>query len=271
MQIHAVFDMSGATELLRHELPRAVPYIEAAALTSMAKRIQAEIKGGPGVGGRGVLDEVFDRPTEFTRRGFFMKPATKSSPVAEIFVPESEDSRGQNTREFLQPGVQPRMRRKQRRHENLLTKAGWLPPGWVTIPGKRMELDKHGNLPGSIYRQIVNVLQVKKAETIRARSVYAASVKRAARMGVDNEFFAVPPGANTMAKGGGWLPPGVYRRKGPKGAYLIQYLKFVKKADYKQRLDIDKVAKDVIAKEGQAIFDASANQVLSRFIERARR
>lgn len=271
MQIHAVFDMSAATDLLRTELPRAVPYVEAAALSEMAKRIQAEIKGGPGAGGRGVIDEVFDRPTEFTRRGFFMKPATKASPVAEIFVPDSPNERGIGSREYMRPGTEKQMRRKQRRHEALLSKMGVMPPGWVTVPGKRMKLDRHGNLPGSIYKQIVNVLQLKKIETVRARNVYAASVRRSARMGVENEFFAVSPGANTMAKGGGWLPPGVYRRTGPKGDNLIQYLKFVKKADYKQRLDLDKVASEVIAKEGQAVFDKASSQVLSRFIARARR
>jgi hypothetical protein len=266
MKIGVVFDMSGATDLMRQELPRAVPYIEAAALTGMAKRIQAEIKGGPGAGGRGVLDEVFDRPTQFTKRGFFMKPATKAEPVAEVFVPDSADGRGQGAREYLQPGVQDNMRRKQRRHEYLLTKAGWLPVGWVTIPGKRMKVDGHGNLPGSIYRQIVNVLQVKKAETVRARNVYAASQRRATKMGTDSEFFAVAPGANTMGSGGSWLPPGVYRRTGLGGKNLIQYLKFVKKADYKQRLDLNKVAQDVIKANGQAIFDQSTNQVITRFI-----
>lgn len=271
MQIHAVFDMSGATKLLREELPRAAPYIEAAALTGMAKRLQAEIKGGPGAGGRGVLDEVFDRPTQFTKRGFFMKPATKAQPVAEVFVPDSTDQRGQNTREYLQPGVQPNMRRKQRRHEYLLTKAGHLPAGWVTIPGKKMKTDSHGNLPGGIYRQIVNVLQVKKAETVRARNVYAASQRRSARMGTDSEFFAVPPGANRSGTGGSWLPPGVYRRTGQGGKNLIQYLKFVKKADYKQRLDLKSVAQEVIAKNGQSIFDQSVNQVVGRFIAKAAR
>jgi hypothetical protein len=270
MQVLAVFDMSGATDLLRHELPRAVPYIEAAALTLMARRIQSELKGGPGVAGRGVLDEVFDRPTEFTRRGFFMKPATKASPVAEVFVPDSPDATGRGTREYMQPGVQSSMRRKQRRHENLLTKAGWLPAGWVTIPGKRMKLDAHGNLPGSIYRQIVNVLQVKRAETNRARAVYAASVRRTARMGVASEFFAVSPGSNTLAKGGGWLPPGVYRRTGPRGDNLVQYLKFVRKADYTQRLDLPKVANEVIAKHGQQMFDQAAQQVIGRFISRVK-
>jgi hypothetical protein len=47
---------------------------------------------------------------------------------------------------------------------------------------------------------------------------------------------------------------------------LIQYLKFVKKADYKQRLDLNKVAQDVIKANGQAIFDQSTNQVITRFI-----
>jgi hypothetical protein len=69
-----------------------------------------------------------------------------------------------------------------------------------------------------------------------------------------------------MGRGGSWLPPGVYRRTGLGGKNLIQYLKFVKKADYKQRLDLNKVAQDVIKANGQAIFDQSTNQVITRFI-----
>jgi hypothetical protein len=99
-------------------------------------------------------------------------------------------------------------------------------------------LDGYGNMPGQYYRQIIRSLQLKTSVNKLAKPVSAQSMKRAAKMGVENEFFAVVPGANSLGRNGGWLPSGVYKRQGAGGRVLLQYLMFVRKASYKQRLDM---------------------------------
>jgi hypothetical protein len=127
----------------------------------------------------------------------------------------------------------------------------------VTVPGNKMPLDGYGNLAGSYYKQIINVLQLKvNTRYASGRAVSGASQKRATRMGVATEIFAVAPGTNALAKGGGWLPPGVYKHL--PGRQLLQMLKFVRRAKYSQRLDIEKIAATTVAKRLQTRWDEVA-------------
>jgi len=84
-------------------------------------------------------------------------------------------------------------------------------------------------------------------------------------MAVDNEFFSVKPGANNLAKGGGWLPPGVYKREGKGGHTLRQYLKFVKKASYKQRLDVLGEANKAVTTNLQRRWAESLQLIVEKF------
>ena len=88
------------------------------------------------------------------------------------------------------------------------------------------------------------------------RAVSGASQKRAQKMSVATEMFAVAPGLNSMAKGGGWLPPGVYKHL--PGRRLLQMLKFVRKASYSKRLDVDAVVKKAVDTNLQRRWDEAA-------------
>jgi hypothetical protein len=180
-------------------------------------------------------------------------------------VPDSADKSGAARREYLQPGVAGSQRRRQKRSELLLTRAGYLPAGWVTRPGKAAVLNAEGNLPAPVYKQIVNVLQLKRVESKTARGISERSQKRAKKMGVDTEWFAVKPGKNALAKGGGWLPPGVYRRTGSKGETMEQILMFVRKAAYRPRLDFAGTVREYVVKNAQAAWNASASSVFQKF------
>ncbi len=264
LKINITADISGALRLVNEELPKALPYVQASLLTGMAKRIQERVKA--------ELPKSFDRPTPFTVRGVFVKSASKTAPVAEVYFPESEENRGQAKREYIRPGALGTSSRRQKRTEYLLSKTGFLPYGWVTTPGTSAEkhgyMDAYGNVKPRIYAQIVNVLQIKRADSARARSISAASQKRAQRMGVDAEFFAVAPGRNKLGRGGAWLPPGVYKRTGPKGDKLHQVLKFVSRAAYTSRIDLEALARDEVRQNLQTEFDAAFSTVKARFAAR---
>lgn len=264
VKIDCKIDISEALELVQRQLPAAVPYVKATFLTNAATGVQGAIKK--------QMPVAFDRPTPFTVRSVWVKPAQKSTPKAEVYFPESAANSGKSRREYIRPGTEGASARAQKRSEMLLVKAGVLPSGWVTVPGgyaMRSLLDGFGNMKGQYYRQIIRNLQLKTRETRLAKPVSMASTKRAARMGVENEFFAVTPGKNNLAKGGGWLPPGVYRRTGKGGRELLQYLKFVRKAAYRPRLEVQRIARADVAAHANAHFSAAWSAVIGRFAAKA--
>lgn len=257
-------DASEALELVQRQLPAAMPYVKASFLTGLAGNVQKKLTA--------QLPIAFDRPTPFTQRSVFTKGATKTRPLSEVYFPDSGANSGKERREYIRPGAQGANARSQKRSEMLLVKAGVLPFGWVTVPGgyaMRTLLDGFGNMKGQYYRQIVRNLQLKTAVSRMAKPVSAPSVKRAARMGVENEFFAVTPGKNSLAKGGGWLPPGVYKRSGKGGRTLQQYLKFVRKASYRPRLDVERIARAEVTATANTAFNTAWSSVIHRFAAKA--
>lgn len=221
-----------------------MPFAVAKTVTALAGDVQKRVVQ--------QLPKSFDRPTDFTLKGVYTKRAEKGNPVATVYFPQSDGTQGKSLREYIQPGAQGTSSRAQKKTEYLLTRMGYLPAGWVTVPGSftKARLDGFGNMPGSYYKQIIRGLFIKNTKG-PPKPLPAAAQRRAARMGVDSEFFAVAPGTNKLGKNAGYLPSGVYRRTGKGGAKLLQYLLFIKKAAYKQRLDFKGEALAAIQENGQ--------------------
>ena len=235
------------------EFRAMVPYVAANTLTELGRATQERMPT--------VLQRRFDRPTPYTLRSVRVDFANKTKLRSVVGFPDSEEASGKSKNEFMRPGALGTTSRRQKRSEFMLSQKGWLPPGWITVPGshaKRALLDAHGNIPGSVYKQMVNSLQIKKG----GKAVSKASQKRAARLGVANEFFAVAPGANTLGRNGGYLPAGVYRRTA-KG--LQQYLLFIKRASYEKRVDMRQVGIETAQQKGQAIVQAVFRDVQQKF------
>lgn len=254
-------DTGNAKALFGDELPKAMPYLKAAMLSMLAS------------GGRDAVRKQmpvdFDKPTSFTVRGVWFRGATKARVQADVYIPESQDAAGKAPREYLQPGVAGSPKRRQKRTEYLLSRMGFLPAGWVTTPGsstaKLGMIDGFGNLKGRIYAQVINVLQIKRADTKSARGISARSQARAKKMGVQTEWFAVQPGKNALGRKGSWLPPGVYRRAGRGGEDLQQILKFVRSAGYRPRLDFGGTVREYVEKNAQAAWTAATSSVFQKF------
>lgn len=260
MQITFEIQHRHLTDALDDAGKRQVPFLLAKMLTAVAQDVREHFKKR--------LPVVFDRPTPFTQQGVFFKRAEKKDLNADVYFPQSQEQSGRAQREYIRPGAQGG-RRNQKRTEYLLTGTGYLPPGWVTVPGSYFKgggkFDQYGNIPGAIYKQIINLLQIKKFDTPTARKTYTASQRRVAKMGVVDEFFAVGRGSNNLNKGGGWLPPGVYRRTGPGGRKLVQYLLFVPNAKYEIRLDVEKEAEVAVHKNLNARWDEAVEDLRNRF------
>jgi len=252
-------DYKQVTESLSDLAQRQVPFVVAKTLTALAGDAREHLVKR--------LPMVFDRPTPFTQRGVFTKPAQKATLTAEVYFPESQEAQGRATREYMRPGAQGASARNQKKTEFLLTRMGYLPAGWVTTPGSfiaKGHLDGYGNMPGSYYKQIIRSLGIKNTKG-PPKPASGASQRRAARMGVEDEFFAITPGSNAQGKNGGWLPPGVWRRTGKGGSVLQQYLKFIRKASYKKRIDVLAEVKTAVDANVQRRWSESVQLVVEKF------
>ena len=261
MQISFKVDYKPLTKAFLEEMPRQLPFAAARTLTMLANDTRKALVK--------ELPIAFDRPTNFTLKGPTATKATKESQTSSVEVPKSEMNDGKSKNEHIRPGAKGASQRHQKKTEWLLTQLGVLPAGWVTVPGSTMKLDANGNLSGRTYRSIVNTLQLKvNTKYASSRGITGKSQARAKRLGVPVEMFAVVPGSNSLAKGGGWLPPGVYRHM--PGRKLQQMLKFVRQAKYEQRLDLDQIANEVIGQNLQTRFDESIALAMATAIKRAK-
>ena len=261
MEFHFKIDASRALELVERQLPSASAYVKSSFLTGVSKRVQSKM--------RVQLPVAFDRPTPFTVSGVWTKAATKSSPKASVYFPESRANAGKGTREYIRPGAEGAPARRQKKTEYLLSAMDILPRGWVTVPGSycARHLDGFGNMPGSYYKELIRGLRIKTTKG-PPKPMFKRSQKRADRMGVQYEFFAVSPGPNSLGRNGGYLPSGVYKRTGKNGRDLIQYLKFVRKASYRPRLDVVKIARAEVRATANAEFSKAWAGVIGRFAAR---
>lgn len=254
MQVRADIDARAATEGLNDMARHQVPFIVSKFLNLLGNAGERQLQTR--------LPQVFDRPTAFTMKGIFVKPATKATPEVEIYFPESSEAGGKGSREYIRPGADGAGARHQKKTEYLLARMGFLPPGWITLPGKAISLDGYGNMSGAYYKQIIRALGIKNTKG-PAKPVSAASGRRAARMGVASEFFAIAPGVNTLGRNGGNLPAGVYRRRGRHGERLEQYLRFARKASYKKRLNLELEAQHLIASSAQKCWDEAMGTAIA--------
>lgn len=253
MEFSFQVDFKDAAKALAVEAPKQVNFAMAKALTALGRDGRdAIIKAMP---------EVFDRPTGFTLRAPTFEKATPATQEARVYIKDSQDAAGKSINEHLRPEVFATPARHQKKTEFLLSRLNFLPAGWVTVPGNKMPQDANGNLPGSFYKQIVNVLQLKPGSRYASgKGVSARSQAKAKRFGVPVEIFCVAPGKNNRAKGGGWLPPGVYQHL--PGRKLRQMLKFVQKAGYTPLLDVEKIVTEAVTANAEKRWSESVDFAL---------
>lgn len=255
MKINVTVDVAAVVGALNDVAQRQVPYIAKTFVNNLAADAKRQIQNR--------LPQVFDRPKPFTTQGIFIRKADKAAnATAEVYFPDSSENSGKAAHEYIRPGALGASSRQQKKTEFLLTRMGYLPSGWVSVPGSRMPKDAWGNMPGRYYSQLIRGLRIKVTKG-PPKPMYASSAKRAARMNVDYEFFAIAPGTNNLGKHGGNLPAGVYQRTGRHGEKLVQYLVFRRRASYQKRLDLDKEAQHLLASSAKQRFDEAMQTAIA--------
>ena len=197
---------------------KQVAFATAVALTKTAQDIQTAEKR--------AMQEVFDRPTRYTLNSVYIKPATKQSLTAIVWL-KDDTSKGTPAAKYLLPQIEGGAR-VPKRFEVALQRAGVLAPGWFAVPGSGARLNQYGNMsPG----QIVQILSALQAHP----DAYSRSTKNSKKRN--------PRQAEYFASRGGQLPYGVWQRT---RTGVRPILIFVKQVSYKKTLDFFGVANRVI-------------------------
>lgn len=243
----------GFTQLEREQLPFVA--VQAANHTAFAVRRRWE----------GAMKQVFDRPTGLTMKSALYEKATKSNPVARIFI-RDEASKGASPAKYLQAEVEGGVRR-HKGFERRLIAAGVMTSREYAMPGKGAELDGYGNMRSG---QISKILSQLGARFDRTQNESAVSRKR--RRGREGragqrrgDYFAV-----TVAGRKG-LRPGVYQRVSTGfGSGVRSILYFATSANYRVRFNIFGLAQGIYEQEYPFHFERELAKAVQTSMFRGR-
>jgi hypothetical protein len=192
----------------------------AKALTDTARLVQAAMPAH--------LERTLDRPTQFTKAGFFIQPARKTSLTAVVGV---KDRQAQYLAYQVEGGIRTPTRQALR------------------LPSV-VDLNESGNLPTGLIRQLI----------ARAKAGRRATGRQSQRFGVSSaaELFYGEPGDGR--------PAGLYKRV-PVGAgreHLVPIVVMPKlPAHYTPRFDFHAEAQRITEREFEAVLDRAWQQAIA--------
>lgn len=244
------------------QMTKQFNFATAKALTEVAQLVK--------VGLESELKSKLDRPTPFTMKSLFIKPATRQKLEAftglkNASMAKSSGAAADIFKQHFFGGA-----RNYKRMEGAFKRNGMLKDGQIIVPGKAAELDAYGNLKKSL---IVTLLSYFKAfgeqgykanatdESKRRRAKFT-KVKRTSIAGKKYKsiggvvyFYSAGPGlANKRPQ---HLPAGIWQKKGIHGVDVSPVLLFVKPGVYSQRFDLEELAKTTHAKRFMPLLETN--------------
>jgi len=184
-----------------------------------------------------TMRQVLDRPTPYTMRALFLDPAKADTLQARVWFKDDLAGSGTPATKYLLPQVDGG-KRSQKRFEKSLQYVGVLraPYSFVT-PGPGASIDAYGNWNRGQIIQILSQLRVTLTAGF-SRNLGVGAKGIAAQRRAGGRFFAVvQPTAS--------LKPGIYQREFT-GNNITPVAFFVRRADYRKRLDFYGVAGQVV-------------------------
>ena len=256
MEIIVKLDISELQSNIRDIEKRHIPFAMAKALTKTAQQVQSEeVK---------VMRSTLDRPTTYTMKSLYVKPATKKNLTSMVyFKDKSSAGKGNPAANWMLPQITGG-KRNLKRFESALRRIGVLPLGMYIAPGEACPLDAYGNIPGSFIVQILSYLRAFGEQGYRANITdkRKASLKRGSKRAQGYAYF--------VSKGKGeWygrqqhLPPGIYKRIGfAAGSAIKPVMMFVKEPSYSKRFPFFETAKRVIDRNLKTNFNEAMSEAI---------
>lgn len=213
-------------------------YATAVALTRTAKDVQADLQS--------AMKSALPGASPYTLRGQFVQPATRDKLAARVGMKDQKPSRGTApatlVREHFSGGA-----RGNKPMEVAMSARGVLPRGWHVVPGPGMPLDAYGNPRRAAVAEVLGAL--RSGVAIHGRRGKTAVVKG---------YFVVPPGGTGRAA---HLAPGIWRRVNNRA--ISPVFLFISGTSYRKRLDLDAIARKVVATRFDQHFAAAYRQALA--------
>lgn len=238
ISISVKHNIGDAIALLDSTYRKQVPFATAKALTKVAQLGQAAVIQ--------AMTTQFDRPTPFTLKSLFIKPATKLSLQAAVYLKDRPAGKNPNSladllnQEFAGGG------RIRKRLELYLQRAGYISGNEFVAPGAAAKLDQYGNMSSGQIQQILS--QLKASPDAGAYSTKSTRSRRNVKKA--GEYFW---------SRGGRLPRGVWLRAGES---VRPILLVISTPQYRQRIDMAKIVQKVIDTRFNAEFQAAMDEAL---------
>jgi hypothetical protein len=209
------------------------------------------------------LARDLDRPTPYTLRSLYTKPARADALQAEVYFKDDLAGSGTPATKYLLPQVEGGARHVKR-FERALQAAGAMPAGWHAVPGAAARLDAYGNVSKGQITQILSQVGTEltagyNRTLTRGKEKADRTKQRRAYGRAGGQFVAIP-------RQQGRLKPGIYIAEardfgaklglGRTGKLRPVFL-FVKSTQYRARFDF------------QGIAQRTAEQRLGPNVERA--
>lgn len=217
---------------------KQVPFAASVALNRTAKLAQDGIKTAMG--------GAFDNPKPYTLGGTFTRPSTKANLTAIVGLKDQARG-GRAPAKYLRSEITGGPRRTAG-YELALNKLGALPSGMRAIPAAGAKLDRYGNMNQAQLTEIIGALK-------SGARVFKGRGKRTHATGY---FIALPSIPQSRH-----LVPGIYYRIERAGeSAIIPVLIFTGAAQYKPRLNIERVARAAVARHFRDEFSKALRQAL---------
>ena len=189
--------------------------------------------------------------TPYTLRAFKVIKADKATLTAEVNLRTDAPDSGTNYSKALAhmfTGGQ----RKYKKLEGWLRGRGILPAGLTIAPGAGMPLDGYGNMRRAALTEMLGVIGTQLKNLRVYRRTGAGKAQKAVG------YFVVKPGDKTNKH------PGIYKRiETGATSGLSPMILFVSPASYRKTVDLDRIAREVVAKTFQPAFDAELARALA--------
>lgn len=218
-----------------------IPFATAVALTRTAQTVKKEIEG--------EMKSVFDRPTRWTLNSLRLVPAKKDKLEARVVMKDAADKSVPATR-WLNPEIEGGPRR-DKASERQMRMQGVLPSGKYIAPGKGAKLDRFGNMTKG---QITKIMSGVGGFNEAGFDANATDSKRSRRKGNAKRYFVLRRGS---------MPLGIAERFGRGKDSIRMVLAFVRKPNYKRRLDFYGLGQRVIDRELPKELKASFARALA--------
>lgn len=238
-------DSEGVRRRLRDLADKQVRFAAARALTATARQAVTDVQT--------AMQTTFDRPTPFTLKAFYAKPATTKDLTAWVGTRENAPG-GTPAGSYLYPQFFGGTRSMKRFERRLSGVSG----DQFAVPANAAPLDQFGNVSRGTIMQMMSRLDLRgdKGKNMSARTARQLARQGLVAKGRDtrSDFFVARRGANGQ-------PYGIYRLVS-KGVVKPLFFFTASAPSYRQVLDLEAIINKSAAENFEKNFDAAFKEAL---------